>query len=290
MGPGDPHTFILRPSTLLQTVFIAALVLVTSCYASPLSLAPHRLKRTATTMSDMDLSLYNHPDYDCSSRRATPMDESNFLSTVHPRHLQLDSRDLGWTKVLDKLAMKTDGMALIGYSYAEEFFAKEFRNRFFPLESLTLPGTDRPLSTTNHLYLVSKPNLLVNKLKNTNTIYWTCPVYAKKSRMKKEEPQLVYEEGGEPPLYTPGPPPPPYSESPIADDPSSGVSPVLRDSNRIIFFEEQKVGVIMRIPWYEFKQKWNMSSECYKTGQHLKAAKWNEIWKPEVQGWPENVL
>ncbi|KAJ4494478.1 hypothetical protein C8R41DRAFT_829181 [Lentinula lateritia] len=282
MEPQDPRTFIHRPSTLLQTVFIAALVLVTSSYASPLSLVPHRLERTATTVSDIDLPLYNHPDYDYSS-------ESNFSSTVHPRHLR-DSRDLGWTKALDKLAMKIDGMALIGYSYAEEFFGREFRDRFFPLQSLMLPGTDRPLSTTNHLYLVSKPNSLVNKLENTNTIYWTCPVYAKKSRMKKEKPQLVYEEGGEPPLYTPGSPPPPYSERPTADDPSSGVSPVLRDSNRIIFFEEQKVGVIMRIPWYEFKQKWNMSSECYKTGQHLKAAKWNEIWKPEVQGWPQNVL
>ncbi|KAH7872764.1 uncharacterized protein C8R40DRAFT_417736 [Lentinula edodes] len=164
MGPQDPHTFIHRPSTLLQTVFIAALVLVTSCYASPLSLVPPRLERTATTVSDMDLSLYNDPDYDYSSRRAASMDESNFISTVHPRHLQLDSRDLGWSKALDKLAMKIDGMALIGYSYAEEFFAKEFRGRFFPLENLTLPGTDRPLSTTNHLYLVSKPNALVNKL------------------------------------------------------------------------------------------------------------------------------
>ncbi|KAJ3807364.1 hypothetical protein F5876DRAFT_79781 [Lentinula aff. lateritia] len=286
MGLQDPRTFIHRPSALLQTAFIAALVLVTSCYASPLSLVPHRLERTASTVSNIDLPLCNHPDYDYSS-------ESKISSTVHPRHLQ-DSRDVGWTKALDKLAMKLDGMALIGYSYAEDvrfLYPLELRPRWITTSpSLMLPGTDRPLSTTNHLYLVSKPNSLVNKLENTNTIYWTCPVYAKKSRMKKEKPQLVYEEGGEPPLYTPGPPPPPYSERPTVDVPSPGVSPVLRDSNRIIFFEEQKVGVIMRIPWYEFKQKWNMSSECYKTGRHLKAAKWNEIWKPEVQGWPKNVL
>ncbi|KAJ3782572.1 hypothetical protein GGU10DRAFT_363376 [Lentinula aff. detonsa] len=270
------------PSTILRGILIAILastvLMTSSCYAFPLSSIPAPSHENAGYYDD--------------SYRAGPSSDLHYLNTEsYSRHPRLQSREIGWTKAMDRLSMKTDGMALVGFAYSSESDGLDYKGKFLPLELLILPDTARPFVTSDHLYLVSKLSLSVHDHPDH---YWTCPVYAKKSRMVKKKPLMVFEVDGEPPAY---PVPetflPLYTQRPTENDADPSIDPSTinyRGTERIIFFEDKNIGVIMRIPTKEFSEKWNLKAECYQSVKHLqKTAKWNEIWKSQVHGWPQNL-
>ncbi|KAJ3899645.1 hypothetical protein F5879DRAFT_494708 [Lentinula edodes] len=163
------ETWILR----FLIAVLASASLVTTCCASPLPLNTLCYSKhgsgTAGTNSAPQVPSHSHEE-----------DSENFT--------RLGFRGLGLG--LKKLSLAWDGMSLIGFAYTEALIGKEYENKPIRLSSLTLPARRPTHPSIEYLYLLPKLGL---ESQNPKDACWSCPVYASKSMMKANMPQMVSE-------------------------------------------------------------------------------------------------
>ncbi|KAJ3914599.1 hypothetical protein F5877DRAFT_82635 [Lentinula edodes] len=261
------ETWILR----FLIAVLASASLVTTCCASPLPLNTLCYSKhgsgTAGTNSAPLVPSHSHEE-----------DSENFT--------RLGLRGLGLG--LKKLSLAWDGMSLIGFAYTEALIGKEYENKPIRLSSLTLPARRPTHPSIEYLYLLPKLGL---ESQNPKDACWSCPVYASKSMMKANMPQMIYEAHGEPPVYATtseiesDSPAPPYTATDGINPPA--MSKRDTDRNQVIFFKEHD-NVVMRLPREEFTKSWALKGECHRTHKDLPktaADQWN-AWKDTILGWP----
>ncbi|KAJ3812718.1 hypothetical protein F5876DRAFT_74595 [Lentinula aff. lateritia] len=268
------HRIPKHEACILQ-FFIAVLAsasLLTTCCASPLPL---------------NTLYYSKHGSGTAGTNSTPLVPVHSQEEDPVNFTPLGLRGLGLG--LKKLSSAWDGMSLIGFAYTEAIIGKEYENKPIRLSSLTLPARRPTHPSIEYLYLLPKLGL---ESQNPKDACWSCPVYASKSMMKKNMPQMIYEAHGEPPVYTTtsesesDSPAPPYTAT--TDDISPpAMSKRDTDRNRIIFFKEHDT-VVMRLPRKEFTQSWGLKGECHRTHKDLPktaADQWN-TWIDRILGWP----
>ncbi|KAJ3993274.1 hypothetical protein F5050DRAFT_1810664 [Lentinula boryana] len=279
------EVWILR-TTLVS--ILASTLMVTTCRASPILAQPQPHHESHLTVLDSTNLATKGLFDDYHSHQDVPAVVGE-LHEVDPPHLH--HRGFGLRKKASQLSLAIDRMTLIGFAYTEALIGKQFDSKLIRLNSLTLPARRPTHPSTEYLYLIPKLGIESQNPK--------CPVYARKSLMKENIPEMVYESHGEPPVYTAtsdtesdGPAPPYSATARNARTTSTAISKRETDRGRVIFFKDQDQStVIMRLPREEFTQKWGLKGECYRTANGLPrsaADQWN-AWKKNIQGWPSFI-
>ncbi|KAJ3993915.1 hypothetical protein F5050DRAFT_1810084 [Lentinula boryana] len=264
---------------ILQTVFIATLASLlrgTTVWASPLpSISAHLI---FDANDPIPASNYNYArSVNLGPRQPTEDAKSSSLWSKlmeNGARLQKTVTDQK-TKLLDQGAMATE--TFIGFTYARPEIGQDRRGKFTHVTKLTFANPAWDL-VSNGIYLL--PELELPE-QNPNNEYWSCKVYAKRTKIDEMKSHMIYEER-EPLSYEDSEtPPPPYSPEPK------------NYPNPIVFFQNEKFPniVAMRIPKMEtYIEEWDLAANCYETSKGLTSLKapWNK-WSTSIQGLPQDV-